>query len=119
MNLKEKINKHCDVINLLRNENLEIDKIISKITNKIKKGGKILFCGNGGSAADAQHLTAEFVVRLRPSHSRKPLPALSLSMDTSTMSACLNDFSHNDIFLRPNLTSNRSMLNNIYLTLRF
>lgn len=101
MNLKEKINKHCDVINLLRNENLEIDKIISKITNKIKKGGKILFCGNGGSAADAQHLTAEFVVRLRPSHSRKPLPALSLSMDTSTMSACLNDFSHNDIFLRP------------------
>ena len=101
MNLKEKIDKHCDVINLLKDENIEIDKIISKIVKKIKKGGKILFCGNGGSAADAQHLAAEFIVRLRPSHSRKPLPALSLSMDSSTMSACLNDFSHNDIFLRP------------------
>jgi len=61
----------------------------------------VIWMGNGGSAADAQHLAAEFIVRLRPTHNRKPLPALSLSMDSSTMSACLNDFSKNDIFLRP------------------
>jgi D-sedoheptulose 7-phosphate isomerase len=101
VNLKEKIDSHCNVINLLNYEKAEIDKIINNITKKIKKGGKILFCGNGGSAADAQHLAAEFIIRLRPSHNRKPLPALSLSMDSSTMSACLNDFSKNDIFLRP------------------
>ena len=45
---------------------------------KVSKGGKLLFCGNGGSAADAQHLAAEFIVRLRP-HIKKSIPALTLA----------------------------------------
>ena len=60
-----------------------------------------MFCGNGGSAADAQHLTAEFIIRLRPHINRKPIPALTLTQDTTTLTACGNDYSFDDIFLRP------------------
>ena len=73
-------------------------KIIQK---KLKKGGKIMFCGNGGSAADAQHLAAEFIIRLRPRINRSPIPAITLVQDTSTLTACGNDYSFDDIFLRP------------------
>ena len=59
-----------------------------------------MLCGNGGSAADAQHLAAEFTVRLRPKVNRAPLPAISLSSDTSTLTACSNDYGFKKIFLR-------------------
>ena len=59
-----------------------------------------MFCGNGGSAADAQHLAAEFIVRLRPHINRQPLSALTLAQDTSTITACGNDYSFDNIFLR-------------------
>lgn len=61
-------------------------------------GGKIFFFGNGGSAADAQHLAAELVVRYRAN--RKALPALALTTDTSTLTACANDYSFDGIFSR-------------------
>ncbi len=73
---------------------------IDKIYSSINSGGKILLCGNGGSAADAQHLAAEFLVRLRPHINRKALPALSLAMDTSTITACANDYSFKYLFSR-------------------
>ena len=95
--LEQNVIAHQDILNM----SYDIIEIINKIKKKLKKGGKILFCGNGGSAADAQHLAAEFVVRLRPSINRQPLPALSLVQDTSTITACGNDYSFNDIFLRP------------------
>ncbi len=78
-----------------------IFKAIKKISNSISKKNKILFCGNGGSASDAQHLTAELLIRLRPNVNRKSMPAMSLVMDTSTLTACSNDYSYNDIFSRP------------------
>ena len=68
--------------------------------SKLKKGGKVMLCGNGGSAADAQHLAAEFLVRLRPNFNRKPLPAITLALDSSTLTACGNDYSYHDIFSR-------------------
>jgi D-sedoheptulose 7-phosphate isomerase len=77
-----------------------IKNIIDLIVEHVKNNGKILLCGNGGSAADAQHLAAEFLVRLRPKVNRKPIAALSLAMDTSTITACGNDYSFNDIFAR-------------------
>ena len=95
--LEENINTHKSLIKMSKN----INDIIQSIQKKIKKGGKILFCGNGGSAADAQHLTAEFLVRLRPNINRNPIPALTLAQDTSTLTACGNDYNFNDIFLRP------------------
>ena len=58
------------------------------IANSISNGGKLLLCGNGGSAADAQHLAAEFLIRLTPKVNRKGIPAISLAQDTSTLTAC-------------------------------
>ena len=95
--LESNINVHKKILGF----SVEIENIIKKIHKKLVKGGKILFCGNGGSAADSQHLAAEFVVRLRPHINRNPIPALTLAQDTSTITACGNDYSFDDIFLRP------------------
>jgi|TARA_B110000483_G_scaffold211917_1_gene259945 D-sedoheptulose 7-phosphate isomerase len=100
MLLNKKIQNHCKVIKSLSLHKKKIDDIVKKITKKISDGGKILFCGNGGSAADAQHLAAEFLIRLRPNINRQPIAALSLAVDTSTLTACSNDFDASDIFLR-------------------
>ena len=94
--LEQNIIAHQDILNMSDN----IIEIIEIIKKKLEKGGKILFCGNGGSAADAQHLAAEFIIRLRPHINRKPLSALTLAQDTSTITACGNDYSFDDIFLR-------------------
>lgn len=81
------------------------------MTETISNGGKIMICGNGGSAADAQHLAAEFIVRLRPKVNRKAIPVLSLAMETSSLTACGNDYSFSDIFSRPfNAFSNKEDL---------
>ena len=95
--LEENINIHQDILKM----SSDIIEVINIITKKLKKGGKILFCGNGGSAADAQHLAAEFIIRLRPHVKRNPIPAITLAQDTSTLTACGNDYSFDDIFLRP------------------
>src|ERR1700737_1969802 len=64
-----------------------IAEMAAVVAESLRKGGKLLLCGNGGSAADAQHLTAELLVRLRPDVNRRPLPALALTMDPSTLTA--------------------------------
>jgi len=61
-------------------------------------GGKLLFCGNGGSAADAQHLAAEYVVRF--ARHRRPLPAIALTTDTSILTAGANDYGFDSVFAR-------------------
>ena len=86
--------------NLLKIED-EINKGINEIYKSLKKKGKIFFCGNGGSAADAQHLAAELLIRLRPNINRYPIPAISLCMDSSTLSACGNDYGFEKVFSRP------------------
>ena len=70
------------------------------IAESISNGGKLLLCGNGGSAADAQHLAAEFLIRLTSDVNRGSLPAFSLAQDTSTLTACINDYGPDDIFKR-------------------
>lgn len=70
------------------------------IADAIAAGGKLLFCGNGGSAADAQHLAAELLVRLRPHVNRDGIPALALAMESSTMTACGNDYSFDALYER-------------------
>ena len=70
------------------------------ITESISSGGKLLLCGNGGSAADAQHLAAEFLIRLTSDVNRQSIPALALAQDTSTLTACINDYGPDDIFKR-------------------
>lgn len=77
-------------------------KIIIKIAELIKqcfkKGGKLIFCGNGGSASDGQHLAAEFLGRFQKE--RLALPALSLTTNTSTITALANDYGYEIIFKR-------------------
>ena len=63
-----------------------------------KKGNKILLCGNGGSAADAQHIAAEFIARFK--RERKSLPAIALTTDTSILTAVSNDYSYDLVFAR-------------------
>jgi len=87
----------------LRTEFFEanMDKIshVSKtIAVRLVQGGKVLFCGNGGSAADCQHLAAEFVSRFRME--RPPLPALALTTDTSVLTALGNDYGFEELFSR-------------------
>lgn len=90
--LKQKVLK-TDVVE-------KIEKMAQMIATALENGHKLLLCGNGGSAADAQHLAAELVVRLRPNVNRRALPAISLAMDSSAITACANDFSFDDIFAR-------------------
>ncbi len=70
------------------------------IVDAIKNGNKVMFCGNGGSAADAQHLAAEMLIRLRPNINRAGMPAIALAQDTSTITACGNDFGFDQLYER-------------------
>lgn len=75
--------------------NTQLDIIVAMakvICRSLQQGGKVLLCGNGGSAADAQHLAAELLVRLRPNVNREGIPALALATDTSSVTACGNDY---------------------------
>lgn len=87
-----------------------LDKILAMTdvcVSALSQGGKLLICGNGGSAADAQHLAAELLVRLRPHVNREGIAAISLSMDSSTMTACANDYGYEELFERMVMTLGR------------
>jgi D-sedoheptulose 7-phosphate isomerase len=97
--IKKEVNDHIEVANALGDSDfLLIAEMARLCVSSIQSGGKIVFCGNGGSAADAQHLSAELVVRYRKK--RKALPGLALSTDVSSITACGNDFSFDEIFSR-------------------
>lgn len=70
------------------------------LVNSIGSGGKILICGNGGSAADAQHLAAEFVSTLSVQNRRPAIPAIALTTDTSLLTAIANDYGVEGMFAR-------------------
>ena len=70
----------------------------SSAVDTLRAGGRLLFCGNGGSAADAQHLAAEYVVRF--SGHRPALPAIALTTDSSVLTACANDLGYDEVFAR-------------------
>jgi D-sedoheptulose 7-phosphate isomerase len=99
-NLLDAINESIILKKELKLLSSEIDCAISVIFKAIKNKKKILICGNGGSAADAQHLSAEFLVRLRKNINRKSYPVISLALDTSTLTACGNDIGFDYIFSR-------------------
>ena len=68
------------------------------LRDTFRRGNKVLVCGNGGSAADAQHFAAEFVVRFV--RNRRALPSIAFTTDTSILTACANDFGYDDVFAR-------------------
>lgn len=77
-----------------------IERAAGTTITALKSDGKILICGNGGSAADAQHFAAEFVCRLSADYNRPPIPAVALTTDTSYLTAHMNDFGVEEIFSR-------------------
>ncbi|MCP4704039.1 MAG: SIS domain-containing protein [candidate division Zixibacteria bacterium] len=76
---------------------IELAETISAV---IGSGGKLLICGNGGSAGDSSHMATELIVRLTAERNRQALPAIALSADTSILTACGNDYGFDQIFAR-------------------
>ncbi len=76
----------------------KIETCADRMVKALKNGNKILLFGNGGSAADCQHIAAEFINRFQME--RKPLPAMALTTDTSVITSIGNDYSYDDIFLK-------------------
>lgn len=97
--IRKIINSHQYLISTIATNNLNDIKVLCEHTIKsLKNGGKLLFLGNGGSAADCQHLAAEFIGRFKTE--RKPLPAIALTTDTSIITSIGNDFGYESIFER-------------------
>jgi D-sedoheptulose 7-phosphate isomerase len=95
----EIIRTHRKMVTELEESGLEtIDDIASAITKAIKKGATVYICGNGGSAADAQHIAAELVNRFECN--RRALPAVALTTDSSVITSIANDDSYDNIFAR-------------------
>lgn len=83
-------------INMSKNIAEQVEEVVMMILDCLKKGNKLLLCGNGGSAADAQHIAAEFVNRFKIE--RQPWPAIALTTDTSIITAISNDAGYEFIF---------------------
>ena len=102
MQAKENFSKQLDQnISVFSNLKTIEESVLSAsglINNSIKSGGKLLLCGNGGSAADSQHIAAELVGRFIKD--RRPLPAIALSTDTSAITCISNDYGYEYIFSR-------------------
>lgn len=77
-----------------------IIELAETISGVIGSGGKLLICGNGGSAGDSSHMATELIVRLTADRNRQALPAIALSADTSILTACGNDYGFDQIFAR-------------------
>jgi D-sedoheptulose 7-phosphate isomerase len=98
MILKE-FEAHAATIEKVRNEMQPvIAKACQMAVDTINAGGKILLCGNGGSAADSQHIAAELTGRYKKE--RNPLPGIALTTDTSAITAIANDYAYEDVFSR-------------------
>lgn len=100
-NIKVSIQASIDTKTSLLNDNALLQQVISlaeQCTSALKAGGKVIFCGNGGSFADAQHLSAEFTSRFL--FDRSGLPSLALGTNSSAMTAIGNDYGYENVFAR-------------------
>jgi D-sedoheptulose 7-phosphate isomerase len=75
-----------------------VDAVVDAVVGSVRGGGKVLLCGNGGSAADAQHLAAELIGRF--CLDREPFPAVALGDNVSAMTAVANDYGYDEVFAR-------------------
>jgi D-sedoheptulose 7-phosphate isomerase len=90
--------EHLCVATALRSLALDVDRVVAIMARSMAAGGVLLACGNGGSAADAQHIAAELTGRFL--RDRKPLPALALHGNTSSLTAIANDYGYEQVFAR-------------------
>ena len=97
--LVRSLQEHLDSLKTLLDSKLDqIQQTGDLICHTLAAGNKVLICGNGGSAADAQHIAAELVGRYE--QNRRPWPAIALTTDTSTLTAVSNDFGFEEVFAR-------------------
>jgi D-sedoheptulose 7-phosphate isomerase len=92
------IAEHLTIIRDFIAQEDAFERAAVRITDCLLAGNKILWCGNGGSAADSQHLAAELVGRFR--HTRRAFPSIALTTDTSILTAIANDWSYDEVFAR-------------------
>ena len=90
--------EHLRVATALRSLAPDVDRVVAIMARSMEAGGVLLTCGNGGSAADAQHIAAELTGRFL--RDRKPLPALALHGNTSSLTAIGNDYGYDEVFAR-------------------
>ena len=98
--IEQRLADHLNVLQKLMDSNLpeKLETCAEYVEKALAEGHKVLFCGNGGSAADSQHLAAEFVGRFQKE--RKGLPAIALTVDTSILTAVANDYGYDTVFAR-------------------
>lgn len=96
--IEQSFEEHEKVLFQTRDLFLKIEEIAEVCENALKQNHKILICGNGGSAADAQHIAAEFIGRFH--NERISLPAIALTTDTSILTSIANDYSYEEVFSR-------------------
>jgi D-sedoheptulose 7-phosphate isomerase len=95
---RKNLNEHQELFKSLDSTESQVIEAIQIIVDSLKSGGKIMFCGNGGSAADCQHLAAEFTGRFIKD--RVPIAAISLTTDTSALTCISNDYNYDEVFSR-------------------
>ena len=99
--IKAEIKKSIDVKHqVLQSKEIltQLEVLVNECLKSLNNGGKIIFCGNGGSFADSQHLAAEFISRLR--FDRAPLASIALGTNSSNISAIANDYGYDQVFTR-------------------
>lgn len=96
--INQQVDEAANLILLLKNKADDVQKIADEITSAFRRGNKVLLCGNGGSAADAQHIAAEMAGKFKLE--RPPLPAIALTTNTSVLTAIANDFGYAEVFSR-------------------
>ena len=99
------LDEHLDVAQAMRGLAPEVNRVVSMLAESMASGGGLLVCGNGGSAADAQHIVAELTGRFF--RDRKPLRALALHANTSSLTAIGNDYGYDEVFAREVLAHGR------------
>lgn len=98
MNVERAFQAHQDAIESVMESSQMVSDVVDKMAQTLKSGGKILWMGNGGSAADAQHMAAELMVRYLKN--RQPLASIALTTDSSILTAHSNDFDFESVFAR-------------------
>ncbi|HTI44248.1 MAG TPA: SIS domain-containing protein [Vicinamibacterales bacterium] len=98
--ITQRLRESASVTEAMGDRAADIARAASLIAQSVQRGGKLLLCGNGGSAADCQHVAAEFVGRLTQEKTRPAMPALALTTDTSFLTAYANDLGFEGVFAR-------------------
>ncbi len=99
ISIDKQLDDHLSAVEKLKTCTSMIEQIAKSIVEAFKAGRRVYVLGNGGSAADAQHIAAELVGRLKR-HDKPPLPAIALTTDTSALTAISNDYGFEEVFAR-------------------